>query len=305
MPCTRATTCPAMAARPGPYESLTPGKRNQVNYLERFRVRPGAKVKLKEIDTGFKDHHENHKAAADEIAHYQMRMFALQDLLWADQRHSLLICLQAMDTGGKDGTINHVLAAMNPQGCRVARFAVPSAEEAAHDFLWRVHRAAPARGEVVIFNRSHYEDVLVVRVHNLVPKAVWSRRYDTINAFEKELSEHDTHILKFYLHISKKEQLKRFKARLDDPAKQWKISEADYKERTFWADYIAAYEDALSRCSTKHAPWFVIPADHKWFRNLAIARIVVEHLEGLKLKYPKPKVDLNHIRSEYHTAKDA
>jgi len=274
-----------------------------VNYLERFRVAPGAKVKLKEIDPAFKDRHESHEDATEEIEHYQKRLRELQDLLYAERRHSLLICLQAMDTGGKDGTINHVLAAMNPQGCRVAPFRQPSAEEAAHDFLWRVHRAAPGRGEVVIFNRSQYEDVLVVRVHKIVPKEVWSLRYDRINTFEKGLVEHDTHILKFYLHMSKDEQLKRFKERLDDSTKQWKISEADYKERRFWDDYMAAYEDALSRCSTEHAPWFVIPADHKWFRNLAVARIVVEHLEGLKLNYPKPTVDIEQIRREYHVAK--
>lgn len=274
-----------------------------MNYLERFRVAPGAKVKLKEIDPAFKDRHESHEDATEEIEHYQKRLRELQDLLYAERRHSLLICLQAMDTGGKDGTINHVLAAMNPQGCRVAPFRQPSAEEAAHDFLWRVHRAAPGRGEVVIFNRSQYEDVLVVRVHKIVPKEVWSLRYDRINTFEKGLVEHDTHILKFYLHMSKDEQLKRFKERLDDSTKQWKISEADYKERRFWDDYMAAYEDALSRCSTEHAPWFVIPADHKWFRNLAVARIVVEHLEGLKLNYPKPTVDIEQIRREYHVAK--
>jgi len=274
-----------------------------VNYSERFRVAPGAKVKLKEIDPAFKDRHQSHEDAIEEIEHYQNRLRELQDLLYAERRHSLLICLQAMDTGGKDGTINHVLAAMNPQGCRVAPFRQPSAEEAAHDFLWRVHRAAPGRGEVVIFNRSQYEDVLVVRVHKIVPKEVWSLRYDRINTFEKGLVEHDTHILKFYLHMSKDEQLERFKERLDDSTKQWKISEADYKERRFWDDYMAAYEDALSRCSTEHAPWFVIPADHKWFRNLAVARIVVEHLEGLKLNYPKPTVDIEQIRREYHVAK--
>jgi PPK2 family polyphosphate:nucleotide phosphotransferase len=191
---------------------------------------------------------------------------------------------------------------MNPQGCRVAQFRQPSAEEAAHDFLWRVHTAAPARGEVVIFNRSHYEDVLVVRVHNLVPKNIWSKRYDRINEFEKGLIDHETHLLKFFLHISKEEQLERFKKRLDDKTKQWKISEADYKERNYWNDYLAAYDDMLARCSTAHAPWFVIPADHKWFRNLAVARIVVEHLDGLAMKYPKPSVDLDHIRREYHAA---
>ena len=273
-----------------------------MNYLERFKVAPGSKVKLRKLDPASKDAHKSHKAAAEEIAHYQNKLRELQDLLYAERGHSLLICLQAMDTGGKDGVINHVLGAMNPQGCRVAAFKQPSAEEAAHDFLWRAHKAAPARGEVVIFNRSHYEDVLVVRVHNLVPKAVWSRRYDEINDFEQNLTANGTQILKFFLHISKEEQLKRFKERLDDPSKHWEISEADYKERGFWDDYVAGYEEALSRCSTKHAPWFVIPANHKWFRNLAIARIVVEHLESLKMQYPKPTVDLKCIRREYHAA---
>src|SRR5262249_55887466 len=162
-----------------------------------------------------------------------------------------------------------------------------------------IHRAAPANGEVAVFNRSHYEDVLIVRVHKLVSKKVWTQRYEHINAFEKNLSEQGTHILKFYLHISKEEQLKRFKARLEDPTKQWKISAADYKEREFWDDYVAAYEDALSQCSTEQAPWFIIPADHKWFRNLAVARIVVEYLERLNLTYPKPSVDIERIRREY------
>jgi PPK2 family polyphosphate:nucleotide phosphotransferase len=276
-----------------------------MSYRERFKVSPGEKVNLKAVAPPFKNGHESHESAEEETARLQKRLRELQDLLYAGRRHSLLICLQAMDTGGKDGVINHVLGAMNPQGCRVAAFRQPSAEELAHDFLWRAHKAAPARGEVVIFNRSHYEDVLVVRVHNLVPKGILSNRYDRINAFEKSLVEHDTHILKFYLHISKAEQLKRFKERLDDPAKHWKISESDYKERGFWDDYLAAYEDALSRCSTEQAPWFVIPADHKWFRNLAVARIVVEHLETLNMKYPKPTVDIEHIRHEYHAAREA
>jgi polyphosphate kinase 2 (PPK2 family) len=255
-----------------------------MKYVNRFRVAPGSKVKLKDIDPGFKDHHANHKEAAAEIEQYQTKLRDLQELVYADGHCSLLICLQGMDTGGKDGTINHVLGAMNPQGCRVASFKQPTPMELSHDFLWRVHQPMPAKGEVVIFNRSHYEDVLV--------------------AFEKELVESNTHILKFYLHISKQEQLNRFKDRLDDPAKQWKISESDYKERKFWDDYTAAYEDVLSRCSTEHAPWFVIPSDHKWFRNLAIARIVVERLEGLDMKFPPPSVDLEHIRREYHAAKE-
>ena len=183
-----------------------------MKYVKRFRVAPGSKVQLKDIDPGFKDHHESHKDAAKEIEQYQTKLRELQELLYAEGRCSLLICLQGMDTAGKDGTINHILGAMNPQGCRVVGFKQPSAEEAAHDFLWRIHPAAPPRGQAAIFNRSHYEDVLVVRVHNLVPQAVWSRRYDRINDFEKGLFEHDTHMLKFYLHISKAEQLKPSKS---------------------------------------------------------------------------------------------
>lgn len=274
-----------------------------MNYLKQFKVPAGGKVKLKDIDPDFTDQYKNHQDAAEEIERYRARLRELQELLYVDHRHSLLLCLQAMDTGGKDGTINHVLGAMNPQGCRVAAFKQPSAEEASHDFLWRAHRAAPARGEVVVFNRSHYEDVLVVRVHELVPHDVWSLRYDRINAFERGLVEDGTHILKFYLHISKAEQFKRLKDRLDDPTKQWKVNEGDYTERGFWDDYMDAYEDVLSRCSTEQAPWFVIPADHKWFRNLAIARIVVDYLEGLDLSYPKPTADIERLRREYYAGK--
>jgi len=274
-----------------------------MNYLERFKVPPGTRVRLKDIDPAFKDRHEDHKDALEEIARYQQNLRELQEVLFAERRRSLLICLQAMDTGGKDGTIGHFLSAMKPLGCRAVAFREPSTEELQHDFLWRIHRATPARGEVAIFNRSHYEDVLVARVHQLVPKDIWSARYDWINAFEQGLADHGTHILKFYLHISKAEQLARFKERLDDPTKQWKISEADYTERKFWDDYMAAYEDIFYHCSTEQAPWFVIPADHKWFRNLAVARIVVEYMNGLNLKYPKPTVDLERIRREYHAAK--
>ncbi len=274
-----------------------------MKYVDRFRVQPGSSVKLADIDPGFKDRHVSHKDALDEIEHHRRKLRRLQDLFRADGRRSLLICLQGMDTGGKDGTIHHILGAMDPQGCRVVPFRQPSAEELGHDFLWRVHKVTPARGDVTIFNRSHYEDVLVVRVHDLVSEAAWSRRYDEINAFERELADNDTHILKFYLHISKHEQLTRFEERLDDPTKQWKISESDYSERELWDDYMAAYEDVLSRCSTPHAPWFVIPSNHKWFRNLAIARIVVEYFAALDMKYPDPAVDIEHIRAEYHAAK--
>lgn len=274
-----------------------------MDYLQRFRVAPGARLKFNELDPAFKGGHEDRQSAEAETAEYQQKLKALQELLYAEDRHSLLICLQAMDTGGKDGTINHVLGAMNPQGCRVAHFRVPSPEEAAHDFLWRAHRDAPARGEVVIFNRSHYESVLIERVHALAPKPVWSKRYDAINAFEQGLVENGARILKFFLHISKDEQLKRFKERLDDPSKHWKISEADYKERAYWDAYMEAYEEAILKCSPAHASWYVIPSDHKWFRNLTVARIVVQELEALKMSYPKPAADLARIRAEYHAAK--
>ncbi len=276
--------------------------RARVSEPQQFRVKPGARVKLAEHDPAFKGHHADRESAAQEIEHYSQRLRTLQDLLYAEGRRSLLICLQALDSGGKDGVINHVLGAMNPQGCRVAHFRQPSVEEAAHDFLWRAHRAAPARGEVVIFNRSHYEDVLVVRVHELVSKEIWSQRYERINQFERALADSGTLILKFFLHISSDEQLARFKQRLDDPTKQWKISEADYAERKLWPHYMAAYEDALSRCSTEYAPWHVIPSNHKWFRNLAVARIVVERLEEMSLVYPKPSVELARIRRQYHAA---
>jgi PPK2 family polyphosphate:nucleotide phosphotransferase len=275
-----------------------------MKYVERFRVRPGTAVKLKDIDPRSTGDHDGHKGAAKETEHYRERLRGLQELFYAEGKRSLLICLQALDAGGKDGTITHLLGSMNPQGCNVVPFKQPTAEELAHDFLWRVHRAVPARREVTIFNRSHYEDVLIVRVHNLVPPEVWSTRYDRINSFESGLIEGGTHILKFFLYISKEEQLKRFRDRLDDPGKQWKISDADYRERTYWTEYTAAYEDALSRCSTAAAPWFIIPADHKWFRNLAVGRIVVEYLEGLKMTFPPPSVDIEQIRKEYHSAKE-
>ena len=271
-----------------------------MRYAERFRVEPGSKVHLAKIDPGYK--HEDKQAAAAELATHVERLRALQYLVHAEGRRSLLICLQGLDAAGKDGTINHVLGAMNPQGTRVHGFKVPSHEEAAHDFLWRAHQHAPARGEVVIFNRSHYEDVLVVRVHDLVPREVWSQRFDLINAFERNLVANETHILKFYLHLSAEEQLERFKQRLDDRARWWKISESDYTERERWSDYVAAYEEALTKTSTAHAPWYVIPSDHKWFRNLAISSIVVETLEALGMQTPAPTVDIDAIRRRYHEA---
>jgi PPK2 family polyphosphate:nucleotide phosphotransferase len=273
-----------------------------MNYSDRFRVKPESTVRLDKIDAAFKDKHKDQASALDEIERYTKRLRELQYLLYAEGKRSLLIILQAMDAGGKDGTINHVLGNMNPQGVKVHGFKVPSAEEAAHDFLWRIHQAAPQRGQVAIFNRSHYEDVLFTRVHGFVPKKVWSKRYELINDFEKNLADSGTHILKFFLHISEDEQLRRFKQRLDDPARHWKISESDYEERKYWDDYTEAFQDALGRCSTGHAPWYVIPANHKWFRNLAVSQIVVETLESLKMKFPEPSVDIGEVKEKYHKA---
>jgi PPK2 family polyphosphate:nucleotide phosphotransferase len=276
-----------------------------MNFTERFRVKPGQTVHLNEIDPDETAGLKKKKDAKDKLKENRERMADLQYKLYAENRQSLLIVLQAMDAGGKDGTVNHVMAPLNPQGCRVVGFKKPSDEEREHDFLWRIHRAAPRRGEIVIFNRSHYEDVLVVRVHELVDQSVWEKRYERINQFEALLRDHDTRVLKFYLHISADEQLKRFKKRLDRPEKHWKISESDYLERKYWDDYIAAFEDALGRCSTKHAPWFVIPANHKWFRNFAVSQIVTETMEDMNMQLPKPTVDIEQIRRAYHQAQAA
>jgi len=273
-----------------------------MNYINSFRIDPGSHFRLKERDPGFSGKHGGKKSAAKRLVTLQKRMDELQYRLYAEHQRSVLICLQALDAGGKDGVLRHVISSMNPQGCHVVGFKQPSAEELAHDFLWRIEHCAPRNGEVAVFNRSHYEDVLIVRVHDLVPKKVWSARYDQINDFERRLNKNGTHILKFFLHISKDEQLQRFAKRLGEPAKHWKISEADYSERHYWSEYQAAYEDAIGKCNTEHAPWFVIPADHKWFRNLAVAEIIVETMENLDFTLPKASVDIAAIRAKYHEA---
>jgi PPK2 family polyphosphate:nucleotide phosphotransferase len=267
-----------------------------------FQTKPGSKVDLSRIDTDFCAGFKDEDSARDKTKKNFDRLRDLQYSLYAEGKRSLLICLQGLDASGKDGTITHVLGSMDPLGTRVYAFKVPTLEEAAHDFLWRVEKQAPAKGEVVIFNRSHYEDVLVARVHKLVPEGVWSKRYGFINSFEENLAANGTHILKFYLHISPEEQLKRFKERLEDPSHQWKISESDYIEREYWKDYVRAYEDVFRKTSSKDAPWYIIPADHKWFRNFAISSIVVEKLESMDIKIPEPTVDLDEIRHKYHQA---
>lgn len=273
-----------------------------LNYSEEFRVKPGQKIRLKDLDPGFATKPEDKKDAKRTSKKLQKRIEELQGELYAEGKRSLLICLQGPDASGKDGVIRHVIRAMNPQGCRVVSFKQPSTAELAHDFLWRIEAQTPSRGEIVIFNRSHYEDVLIVRVHNLVPKGVWSKRYEQINDFERRLAENNTHILKFFLHIGKEEQLERFKRRLDDPARRWKISEADYSERGYWSDYEAAYENAFNKCTTDEAPWFVVPADHKWFRNLVVSHAIATVMEKMGVKPPQPSVDINDIRTKYHEA---
>ncbi|GAB2514000.1 polyphosphate kinase 2 family protein [Microbulbifer agarilyticus] len=271
-----------------------------MNYFDDFRIKPGSKVHLDKIDASYHGDIKDEDAAIAVTQAYKAKLRELQYLMYAEHKRSLLICLQGRDAAGKDGTINHVLGSMNPQGCTVTGFKQPSKAESEHDFLWRCHKVTPRRGHAAIFNRSHYEDVLIQRVHNIVPKKVWSGRYEHINNFEKLLADNDTMVLKFYLHIDADEQLERFKKRIDDPARHWKISESDYSEAQYWDDYTAAFEDVLEKCSTKHAPWFVIPANKKWFRNLAVSQIVLRALESLDMKFPKPSVDIDSIRKKYH-----
>ncbi|MEA2612471.1 MAG: hypothetical protein QOI52_430 [Chloroflexota bacterium] len=265
--------------------------RSTASLRDALRVRPGSRVKLAKVDPSAtfgraKD------AAAGELAAGLARLTDLQDRLWAEGKHKVLVVLQGIDAAGKDGTLRHVMGAFNPQGCPVTSFKVPSAEELAHDYLWRVHKAVPRKGEIGIFNRSHYEDVLIVRVHGLVPRKVWSERYGQINDFERMLADNGTTLVKFFLTIDKDEQRKRFQARFDDPTKRWKFSMGDLEERKLWDDYQQAFDDALTKCSTASAPWYVIPANHKWFRNLAVATILADTIAGLKPAYPPVAKDV-------------
>jgi PPK2 family polyphosphate:nucleotide phosphotransferase len=250
-----------------------------------LKVESGEKFKLSKFapdDT----HGVSKRHAAEALPKHVERLAAEHDLLYAEHKRAVLIVLQGMDASGKDGTIKHVMSGVNPQGCSVTSFKQPSTRELDHDFLWRVHSAVPGKGDIGIFNRSHYEDVLIARVHELVPPEIWKKRYEQINAFEEMLTQNDVHILKFFLHMSSKEQEKRFQDRQSDPRKNWKASAADFKEREYWDRYQSAYEDAVSKCSTKAAPWYVIPSDHKWFRNFAVGEIIVHALESLKMRYP-------------------
>ena len=263
-----------------------------------YLVEPDSKIKLSNYDpddTG----DLNSKSKADKLLEqHREKLSTLQDLMYAEAKHSLLVVLQAMDAAGKDGTIRHIFTGVNPQGCQVTSFKKPTLEELKHDFLWRVHRATPARGMIGIFNRSHYEDVLVVRVHGNLSKNELKNRFQAINHFEDLLVENGTTILKFFLHISKDEQRDRLQARLDDPQKYWKVNPEDLKEREYWDDYMDAYEDVFRHCSRKHAPWYIIPANKKWYRNVAISQVIIEALDRLEMKYPKPNFDVSKMKVE-------
>ena len=261
------------------------------DFRDALRVKPGSRIHLADADHGA-THGWRKDEAAKETEKQLERLAELQDRLWAEAKHAVLVVLQGIDAAGKDGTIKKVMTAFNPQGSPVTSFKVPSAEELAHDYLWRVHKATPRKGEIGIFNRSHYEDVLVVRVHDLVPRSVWSERYEQINAFEQGLSENGTTIVKFFLSIDKDEQRERFQARYDDPTKRWKFSMGDLAERKLWGDYQAAFDDMLSRTSTDVAPWYLVPANHKWFRDLAVSSILVDTIHALKPAYPPVAEDV-------------
>jgi PPK2 family polyphosphate:nucleotide phosphotransferase len=263
-----------------------------------YLVKPGAKFRLKNWPTDDTGKFKKEEEIADELERHCKTLDALQDVLSAEGKHALLIVLQAMDTGGKDGTIRHIFTGVNPQGVNVTAFKVPTPLEAAHDYLWRVHAAVPRLGTIGIFNRSHYEDVLVTRVHKVITDKTAKRRFREINDFEEMLFHNNVTILKFFLHISHKEQTARLKARCEEKDKHYKISETDFRERRYWDKYQQVYEDAIGATSQKHAPWFVIPSDHKWYRNLAISRVIVEALEGMNLKYPKPAFDVSKVCGE-------
>lgn len=259
-------------------------------------IRPGRKVSLKETETGATPGCPSREAAAKELPDMLGEMRKLQYRLFAENRRAVLVVLQAMDAAGKDGLVRGVFSGLNPQGCRVTPFKAPSTEEQDHDFLWRIHKEVPPRGEIGVFNRSHYEDVLIVRVHGLVEKSVWKARYDQIRVFEKLLGDNGVTIVKFFLHISRQEQKERLLARLDNPERNWKFSEGDLAERKYWDDYQEAYEEAIGRCSTPEAPWYIIPSDHKWYRNWAVAHILLRTLQNMKLEFPRPLADVKSLR---------
>ncbi len=265
--------------------------------FSQHRIKPGQKVDLRKTETDGRSFEPDRDKCEREFRTVREELIELQERLNAESRQKLLVVFQAMDAGGKDGTIRSVFKGVNPQGVSVTAFKKPTEQELSRDFLWRVHMAVPANGMIGVFNRSHYEDVLVVRVHNIVPESVWKPRYDQINQFEELLTQSNTTIIKFFLHIAKKEQKQRFQERLDDPAKHWKFDREDLAKREYWDDYRRAFEDMLEKCSTKSAPWYVIPADQNWYRDYAVCSLLVDILKKMDPKYPTPP-DLSDVRIE-------
>lgn len=270
-----------------------------------YLVKPGEKLKLSSLKTNSTGDFAHNDDAEDALADDLKQLDELQQLLYASQDKAVLVVLQGMDTAGKDGTIRHIFSGINPEGCQVASFKVPTTLERRHDFLWRCQVQMPPRGIIGIFNRSHYEEVLSPRVHGLIPKKTVAKYLEDINAWEKTLADNNVLILKFFLHISRKEQTERLQARIDDPSKHWKMAASDFEERPFWPDYMKAYEDILRETSHKHAPWFVVPSDHKWYRNVVISGVLRQALEGLKMRYPAPTFDPSGMQLADESAKDA
>jgi PPK2 family polyphosphate:nucleotide phosphotransferase len=261
--------------------------------IKKLMVIEGKKINLQRLSPDYNFSIDEEKAEYVLKQNLKKRMSELQYRLYAERKNGLLIVFQGIDTSGKDSTIRHVISAFNPQSCAVKAFKEPTTEDLSHDFLWRIHKRAPSRGEIVVFNRSHYEDIIQPRVHKTIHKSIWSQRYEHINAFERCLSDNSIKIIKFFLHISKEEQRKRLEERMNDPSKRWKASESDITERKFWKNYTVAYQDIINRCSNLWAPWYIIPANKKWFRNLVVALIIIDTLERMKPKFPKPTINLS------------
>ena len=268
-------------------------KANEI--IKKLMVIEGKKINLQRLSPDYNFSIDEEKAEYVLKQNLKKRMSELQYRLYAERKNGLLIVFQGIDTSGKDSTIRHVISAFNPQSCAVKAFKEPTTEDLSHDFLWRIHKRAPSRGEIVVFNRSHYEDIIQPRVHKTIHKSIWSQRYEHINAFERCLSDNSIKIIKFFLHISKEEQRKRLEERMNDPSKQWKVSESDITERKFWNNYTVAYQDIINRCSNLWAPWYIIPANKKWFRNLVVALVIVDTLERMKPKFPKPTINLSEM----------
>jgi PPK2 family polyphosphate:nucleotide phosphotransferase len=261
--------------------------------IKKLMVIEGKKINLQRLSPDYNFSIDEEKAEQVLKQNLKKRMSELQYRLYAERKKGLLIVFQGIDTSGKDSTIRHVISAFNPQSCTVKAFKEPTTEDLSHDFLWRIHKSAPSRGEIVVFNRSHYEDIIQPRIRKTIHKSIWSQRYEHINAFERYLSDNSIKIIKFFLHISKEEQRKRLEERMNDPSKQWKVSERDITDRKFWDSYTVAYQDIINSCSNLWAPWYIIPANKKWFRNLVVALIIIDTLERMKPKFPKPTINLS------------